>query len=55
MLARDGLPERSFALGEEVAPGVTLAAIHPDHVVLMIEGRDEELRFPSAGPAPPPQ
>ena len=55
MLARDGLPERSFALGEEVAPGVTLAAVHPDHVVLTIEGRDEELRFPNAGPAPPPQ
>ncbi len=54
-LARNGLPERSFALGEEVAPGVTLAAVHPDHVVLTIEGRDEALGFPNAVPAPPPE
>ena len=50
---REG-PQRSYTTGEAVAPGVTLAAVQADHVVLDSRGRRSELRFtkPDARPAP---
>lgn len=44
---RDG-PQRSHAVGEDVAPGVRLAEVHADHVVLDGSGGRSELRFASA-------
>lgn len=41
---RDG-PQRSHAVGDEVAPGVDLVAVEADHVVLDSGGRRSELRF----------
>lgn len=38
----DGV-QTSFAVGEEVAPGVTLKAVYFDHVTLTRGGRDEQL------------
>lgn len=38
----DGV-QASFAVGEEVAPGVTLKAVYFDHVTLARGGRDEQL------------
>lgn len=44
---RDG-SQRSYAVGDEVAPGVVLAAVHADHAILESAGRRTELRFPVA-------
>jgi len=41
--AGDG--ERAFRVGDEVLPGVVLAAIHADHVVLSRGGAEETLRL----------
>lgn len=38
--------ERTFRVGEEVVPGVRLAAVHPDRVVLSRGGSEETLRLP---------
>jgi general secretion pathway protein C len=48
--------QASFAVGSEVAPGVTLASIAADHVVLSSGGRRSSLHFPASTPgaAPPP-
>ena len=47
-------PQRSFGVGEEVAPGVVLAKLRSDHVVLDSGGRLSELRFAKAGERPAP-
>ena len=44
---RDGI-QRSYAVGDEIAPGVVLAAVHADHAILESAGRRTELRFPVA-------
>jgi general secretion pathway protein C len=41
---RNGM-QRSYAVGDEVAPGVVLAAVHADHAILESAGRRTELRF----------
>lgn len=61
--------QAAFAVGDEVRPGMVLAAVHRDHVVLDSGGSRRELRFgprsagaasprpatlPAAVPAPPP-
>ena len=38
-----GKPEDLFAFGQEVVPGIKLAAVHPDRVVLLYNGRLETL------------
>ncbi|WP_380019598.1 type II secretion system protein N [Dokdonella ginsengisoli] len=38
--------ERAFRVGEEVVPGVRLAAVHPDRIVLSRGGAEETLRLP---------
>ena len=53
-LSGSGLPQQSFAVGEEVLSGITLKEVHPDHVVLTVEGQDEILGFPNASTAPVP-
>ncbi|GGK09696.1 type II secretion system protein C [Luteimonas terricola] len=47
-------PQRSFSVDEEVAPGVVLAEVRSDHVVLDSGGRRSELRFAKAGERPAP-
>ena len=67
--ARSAHAERGYAIlqldakkivavheGEEVAPGVVLAEVHPDHVILERGGLRETLAWPpksAATPAPP--
>jgi general secretion pathway protein C len=48
--AADG-EQKSFAVGEEVAPGVRLAAVAFDHVLLDRGGTRERLAFPGDAPA----
>jgi general secretion pathway protein C len=61
-LGSDGVPgsailgqpegeQRSYVVGEEVAPGVKLAAVHFDHVVLERGGVRQSLQMPDAQPA----
>ncbi|TYT25365.1 type II secretion system protein C [Luteimonas viscosa] len=44
---RDGT-QRSYAVGEEIVPGVVLADVRADHAILESGGRRTELRFPVA-------
>jgi len=60
-LIAQGADEQSYAIGDDVARGVTLQAIFPDRVILSRNGRLETLRLerdkPGAageGPAAPP-
>jgi len=41
-----GNGERVFRVGQDVVPGVRLASVHADHVVLSRDGREETLRLP---------
>ena len=50
---REG-PQRSYTVGEAVAPGVTLAEVHAGHVVLDSGGRRSELRFAKVAARPAP-
>lgn len=52
--AREG-PQRAHAVGSEVGPGLRLAEVHADHVVLDANGRRSELRFADAGARAPSQ
>lgn len=52
ILATEGGPQRSFATGDEIAPGVTLAEVRPDHVVLESAGGRGVLRFAGPGARP---
>lgn len=45
VLAAGGKPKR-LAIGDEISDGVSLQAVHQDHVVISRNGRDESLRFP---------
>src|SRR5690606_14680932 len=51
LAGRDG-PQRAHVVGDEVAPGVILAEVHPDHAVLDAGGRRSELRFPTLAARP---
>jgi general secretion pathway protein C len=60
VLSVDGRPARVFLLGQEVAPGLRLAEVGPEVVVLESGGARQELRLPlravaAFGGAPPPQ
>jgi len=52
ILARDGEAQRSYAVGEEVAPGVTLQGIGTDHVVLRRGAELLQLGFGQPGGPP---
>lgn len=52
ILAMGDGPQRSILVGEGVVPGVTLAAVEADQVVLESSGRCSELRFAAAVGAP---
>jgi general secretion pathway protein C len=59
VLSVDGRPARLFLLGQEVAPGLRLAEVGPEIVVLESGGARQELRLPpravaALGGAPPP-
>lgn len=59
VLSVDGRPARVFLLGQEVAPGLKLAEVGPEKVVLDSGGARQELRLPpramaAFGGAPPP-
>jgi general secretion pathway protein C len=59
VLSVDGRPARVFLLGQEVAPGLKLAEVTPETVVLESGGARQELRLPpramaAFGGAPPP-
>lgn len=58
ILIVDGKPARVYLLGQEVAPGTTLAAVRPDGITLASGSGRQELRVPprpvaSMGGAPP--
>jgi general secretion pathway protein C len=46
--------QSSVLVGAEVAPGVILASVAGDHVVLSTNGRRSDLFFPTVGSAAPP-
>src|SRR5262245_5854612 len=60
VLVIDGKPARAFLLGQEVAPGTSLEAVHPDGVTLSGAGGKQEVRIPPrpvasfGGPPPAP-
>jgi general secretion pathway protein C len=59
VLSVDGRPARVFLLGQDVAPGMKLAAVTPEAVVLEAGGGRQEIRLPARavaafGGAPPP-
>lgn len=59
VLSVDGRPARVFLLGQDVAPGLKLAEVGPETVVLESGGARQELRLPpramaAFGGAPPP-
>jgi len=59
VLSVDGRPARLFLLGQEVAPGLKVAEVRPEVVVLESGGARQELRLPlravaAFGGAPPP-
>lgn len=59
VLSVDGRPARVFLLGQQVAPGLKLAEVGPEMVVLESGGVRQELRLPlramaAFGGAPPP-
>lgn len=62
LIATQGGDEKAYAIGDDVARGVTLQAIFPDRVILLRGGQLETLRLerdkPGTGgaavPAPPP-
>lgn len=45
IIARQGVPEAAYALGDDIVNGVTLHAIFPDRVVLSHNGQMETLRL----------
>ena len=51
ILGAEGEPQESFDIGEEVLPGVLLASVEPDHVVLSRGGREEVLFLDQSEPA----
>jgi hypothetical protein len=58
VLIVDGKPARVYLLGQEIAPGTTLAAVRPDGITLASGSGRQELRVPprpvaSMGGAPP--
>lgn len=53
-LSGNGMPQQSFAVGDEVAPGIVLTEVQPDHVVLTVNGKEQILGFPNPRSAPPP-
>lgn len=64
ILAHESGPQRTFGIGEELAPGVVLAAVAGDHAVLRVGGSERRLEIPetpgtptlptgAAAPAPP--
>ena len=50
-LGEEGEPQDSFAVGEEVAPGLVLARVERDHVVLSRGGAEEVLFLDESEPA----
>lgn len=48
IIGRNGAQQQSFAVGDAVAPGVRLAAVGPDHVLLEQAGARLKLHFPGA-------
>jgi general secretion pathway protein C len=60
VLSVDGRPARVFLLGQEVAPGLKLAEVRPDVIVLEASSGRQEVRLPPravasfGGPPPPP-
>jgi general secretion pathway protein C len=59
VLSVDGRPARVYLLGQDVAPGLRLAEVGPEVVVLESGGARQELRLPlravaAFGGAPPP-
>ncbi|WP_101925375.1 MULTISPECIES: type II secretion system protein N [Luteimonas] len=46
ILAHEGDPQRTFGLGEALEPGVVLAAVAVDHVLLRVGGSERRLEIP---------
>ncbi|GAA0725107.1 type II secretion system protein N [Dokdonella soli] len=46
VIADAGNGERAWRVGEEVAPGVRLGGVYPDHIVLIHDGAEETLKLP---------
>jgi general secretion pathway protein C len=60
ILVVDGKPPRVYVQGAQITPGSTLAEIHPDRVIIEVNGARQEVRAPArpavaaAGAARPP-
>jgi general secretion pathway protein C len=54
IIAMPEAPQRAFTVGEALAPGLILAEVQSDHVVLDQAGRRSELRFAKADARPTP-
>jgi general secretion pathway protein C len=52
IIADDTGQQSSFAVGEEIMPGVTLKAVAFDHVIISRNGADETLYIDQSGGAP---
>ncbi|MBY0447085.1 MAG: hypothetical protein K2P95_00220 [Hyphomonadaceae bacterium] len=52
IIGRNGAEQRSYAVGDQVAPGVQLLAVGVDHVVLQQAGGRLKLSFPESGTGP---
>lgn len=57
ILARESEPQRTFGVGEEIAPGIVLASVARDHALLRVGGSERKLEMPEvtsvlATPAP---
>lgn len=50
-LGEEGEPQESFAVGEEVVPGLVLARVERDHVILSRGGAEEALFLDESEPA----
>lgn len=53
ILSIDGAPARAFRVGDTLAPGVTLAEVHADGIVVNQDGMDEAITAPAAEPPAP--
>ena len=47
VLSIDGAPPRAYRIGAELAPGITLSAVHADAIVINQDGLDETVAAPA--------
>ncbi|HEX8482516.1 MAG TPA: type II secretion system protein N [Allosphingosinicella sp.] len=53
IIGQSGGPQRSFGVGEDIAPGLVLKQVGSDHVIIVRNGMDERLAFEAFGSTGP--